>query len=434
MPEKFDVARGVRPEPTDEVVTDGWQLHGLCHRRGIHTLLYAGFMADVCLMQVSGAIDAPGVRAVRRGAGAGARIGDGGHVAEDVTLSPGALPVREETNTQRTDRMPLRVGIIGFETGTHWTGYTNAAQQSPAVELAAIALRPEMAEPIQEQIASWRVPVYEDAGALLARERIDVLALSTVPNEQAPLILEGLRRGLHVVADKPLVTTHDDLQRVRRALAEQPGRRISMLMTIRGEPVRQAAYQLVRQGALGQLAMFHTRRAYAQRRESRAPWFFDEALSGGPWADGAIHGIDEVRWISGLAYREVVAMDANVSWPEQPRFYDHGQALFAMEQDVHAIVEHHRQSINDSWLSILGTDAKIEIDRRNQGTFVDATGERPLQEVLALPPPKNVFADFCESIVANKPALIDTADTLATMEAVLAVREAARSGQRVRLG
>src|SRR5262245_52099117 len=50
MPEKFDVARVVRPEPDDEVVTDGWQLHGLCHRKGIHTLLYAGFMADVCLM------------------------------------------------------------------------------------------------------------------------------------------------------------------------------------------------------------------------------------------------------------------------------------------------------------------------------------------------------------------------------------------------
>jgi nicotinamidase-related amidase len=56
MPEKFDIARVVRPEPEDEVVVDGWQLHALCHRKGIHTLLYAGFMADVCLMGVSGAI------------------------------------------------------------------------------------------------------------------------------------------------------------------------------------------------------------------------------------------------------------------------------------------------------------------------------------------------------------------------------------------
>jgi predicted dehydrogenase len=330
--------------------------------------------------------------------------------------------------------MALRVGIVGFENGTHWTGYTNAAQQSPDVELAGIALRPAAAAPIKEQIAGWKVPVYEDAAALLDREAPDVLALSTVPNEQAPLILEGLRRGLHVVADKPLVTEREDLVRVRRALAEQPGKRLSMLMTIRGEPVRQAARQLAREGKLGRLAMLHTRRAYAQRRESRAPWFFDEALSGGPWADGAIHGIDEVLWITGLRYLDVVAADANVSWSEQTRFYDHGQAIFRLEQGVHAIVEHHRQSINDSWLSILGTEAKIEIDRRNQGTFVDPKGERPLAEVIELPPAKNVFAEFCESIVAGRTALVDTADTLATMEAVLAVREAARTGRKVTVG
>ncbi|MBI3973429.1 MAG: hypothetical protein HY332_19325 [Chloroflexi bacterium] len=57
MPGKFDIARVVRPRPEDFVVVNGWQLHGLCHRRGIHTLLYAGFMTDVCLMNVSGAID-----------------------------------------------------------------------------------------------------------------------------------------------------------------------------------------------------------------------------------------------------------------------------------------------------------------------------------------------------------------------------------------
>ena len=177
--------------------------------------------------------------------------------------------------------------------------------------------------------------------------------------------------------------------------------------------------------------MLHTRRAYAQRREARAPWFFDEALSGGPWADGAIHGIDEVRWITGLDYHEVVAYDANVSWPEQPRFYDHGQALCRLGNDVTAIVEHHRQSINDSWLSILGTEAKIEIDRRNRGVFIDPSGECPLAEVVDLPPARNVFADFCESLAAGRTAVIDTADTLATMDAVFAIRHAARSGEKV---
>ena len=180
------------------------------------------------------------------------------------------------------------------------------------------------------------------------------------------------------MADKPLVTEGEDLPRVRAALAEAPGLRLSMLMTIRGEPVRQAARSAgARRHAWGRLAVLHTRRAYAQRRESRAPWFFDEALSGGPWADGAIHGIDEVRWITGLRAPGGGGVRRQRLVARQARFYDHGQALFRLEQDVTAIVEHHRQAINNSWLSILGTEAKIEIDRRNRGDLIDADGRAP---------------------------------------------------------
>ena len=169
-------------------------------------------------------------------------------------------------------------------------------------------------------------------------------------------------------------------------------------------------------------------------RTSSIPWIAPSAHGPPESASSKNHGIDEVRWITGLEYQEVVAYDANVSLPLEPRFYDHGQALFRMGHGIAAIVEHHRQSINDSWLSILGTTGKIEIDRRNQGVFVDASGERPLREVVAFPPARNVFADFCESLVAGHPALVDTEDTLATMEAVFAVRKAARTGQTVRLG
>jgi predicted dehydrogenase len=330
--------------------------------------------------------------------------------------------------------MPLRIGLVGLEPGTHFRAYLAAAEQSPEAQVSAVALRPELVASVREQIEPFGVPVYHDATALLDREQIDVLALSTVPSEQAGLVVEGLRRGLHVVADKPLVTAPEDLERVRQELAARPRLRVSMLMTLRGDPVRQATRRLLRDGGLGRLAMLHTRRAYAQRRETRAPWFFDEARSGGPWADGAIHGVDEVLWLSGLGCREVVAYDANVSWPEQPRFYDHGQALLRLERDVTAIVEHHRLTLDDCWLSVLGTEAKIEVDRRGHAVFVDGDGERPLEEVVALPPARNVFADFVESVASGRPALIDTADALATMDAVLAIRRAARTGQTIRLG
>jgi predicted dehydrogenase len=327
--------------------------------------------------------------------------------------------------------MPLRVGIVGFEPGTHFSAYLAALEGSPVAELAAVALRPELRPPLAPSLEPFGARAYPEAAALLDGERLDVLALCTVPDEQGALVLEGLRRGLHVVADKPLVTEPDDLTRVRRVLAGHPELRLSMLLTLRGDPVRGAARRLLREGRLGRLAMLHSRRAYAQRRDSRPDWFFDAARSGGPWADGAIHGLDEVLWLAGRRPQEVTAYDSNVSWPGRPRFFDHGQALLRLEGGATAIVEHHRLALNDCWLAVLGSTAKVEVDRHGRGVFVDAAGEHPLEEVVPLEPPVNVFADFLTALATERPALVDTADVLATMAAVFATRAAAETGRRI---
>jgi nicotinamidase-related amidase len=53
---EFDIAEPARPTDDEPVVTDGWQLNGLCRRRDIDTLLYVGFMADLCLINIPGGI------------------------------------------------------------------------------------------------------------------------------------------------------------------------------------------------------------------------------------------------------------------------------------------------------------------------------------------------------------------------------------------
>lgn len=55
-PGNFNIAEAVRPLPDESVVVDGWQINGLCRRLDIDTLIYAGFMADLCLMNIPGAI------------------------------------------------------------------------------------------------------------------------------------------------------------------------------------------------------------------------------------------------------------------------------------------------------------------------------------------------------------------------------------------
>ncbi len=55
-PRTFDVAAAVRPTLDEGVFVDGWQLNALCRRHQVTTLLYAGFMADLCLLHIPGAL------------------------------------------------------------------------------------------------------------------------------------------------------------------------------------------------------------------------------------------------------------------------------------------------------------------------------------------------------------------------------------------
>ena len=54
--DQFDIAEAVRPLPDEYVYLDGWQLNGLCRRLDIDTLIYVGFMADLCLLNIPGAL------------------------------------------------------------------------------------------------------------------------------------------------------------------------------------------------------------------------------------------------------------------------------------------------------------------------------------------------------------------------------------------
>ncbi len=328
--------------------------------------------------------------------------------------------------------MSLRVGLVGLEPFTHWPHYLHAAETS-SVELVAVCHRPELAEELSADrvalLTDLKLPTYHDVEEMLANEQLDVLAASTVPDVQGAALIAGLEHGLHVVADKPLVSQPEQLEQVKAALQRHPDQRLSMLLTLRGDPVRRATRRLVQEGAIGQVVALHSRRAYVQKRQLPRPaWMFDERRIGGPMGYAAVHSLDEVYWITGLRYLEVVGYEANHSRPENRHFYDVSQHLYRLENGVTAIIDTHLLAIQDCWLSILGTEGKIEIAANNRGVLITEDGTT---EIETTEPDINVLADWIESIEAGRPAIVDTADVLLCMDAVFAGQAASKSRRTV---
>ena len=125
--------------------------------------------------------------------------------------------------------------------------------------VAATDARPEQRAALDAQLpgARW----YPTVEALLAEATLDFVDVCTPPSSHAPLITAALERGLHVLCEKPLVHSPDDLAALR-ALAERTGRVLHTVHNWHHAPIVRRTAELVREGAVGGVrrVVWHTLR------------------------------------------------------------------------------------------------------------------------------------------------------------------------------
>ena len=93
---------------------------------------------------------------------------------------------------------------------------------------------------------------YDSAEELMREAAVDFVDICTPPSSHAALIQQALARGLHVLCEKPLVHTPEELS----ALAEQAAAKNRVLRSVHNwhhAPIVRQARALVREGAIGQL-------------------------------------------------------------------------------------------------------------------------------------------------------------------------------------
>jgi predicted dehydrogenase len=153
---------------------------------------------------------------------------------------------------ERQDRpkklFPLRGALIGFGNAAVHT-HLPAWQKNPHFRIDAI-LEPS---PSQARLAAKllpEIPVYADMGPLLNRHDLDFLDICAPPCFHADFLLAACRTGLHVLCEKPLVTSVESLSPVRRSAAES-GRVIFTVNNWKHAPLWVKTVQLVRENTIG---------------------------------------------------------------------------------------------------------------------------------------------------------------------------------------
>lgn len=165
------------------------------------------------------------------------------------------------------NRKKIRLAIVG--TGGMANVHAGELLKNKGVELVAVCdVNPERAGAFAAKHAP-KAAVYTDFAKLLREVKPDAVSNVTPDSLHAPLTLQAIAAGCHVLCEKPLATNYADALKMARA-AKKAGVINMVNFTYRNAPAIQKARELVRSGKLGEIV--HVEASYLQSWLSSKGW------------------------------------------------------------------------------------------------------------------------------------------------------------------
>jgi len=321
----------------------------------------------------------------------------------------------------------MKLGLIGLK--GHQSRVLSGASQLGGFEVVGIA------EADDDKIAGTKrryaslmadAPVFEDWRRLLDHSTMDICCVCDENGVRFEQLKALTQLGVHIVTEKPLTTTIDDLNRLQQMRAEATGR-LTMLLTMRHEAAYAHARRLIQEGAIGEPSLVTSQKSY--RLETRPDWFQSFERLGGTIPYIGIHAVDLMSWVTGLDYTHVAALQGKHGKREiMGETESHASLLLRMNNGASATarLDYLRPQTapthGDDRLRIAGTEGVLEVgpDKKIQL----ATTQLPPHEIEP-EPTSNLFVDFIEAIRADRPSRIPEEDCFGVTRVVLKARQAA---------
>lgn len=150
----------------------------------------------------------------------------------------------------------------------------------------------------------------------------DIVAIGGRYGDRGVAIIEALNAGKHVIADKPICTSLSEFEEIRR-LSREKGLSVIVMLDLRYIASTQIAKTILDGGELGEIRNISFNGQHCLDYGKRPMWYFEKGMHGGTVNDIAIHGIDLIRYLTGLNFTEVDAVRTwNAYAKEEPHFKD----------------------------------------------------------------------------------------------------------------
>lgn len=330
----------------------------------------------------------------------------------------------------------LKMAIVGA--GIWGENHARIYRNHPFAEVTAICDRKrEKAEAIAGKVGIKEV--YDDYSEMFRKADCDAVAIVTPDFAHADIAVEAARYNKHILIEKPLATTREDVCRIMNAV-EQYGVRGMVDLHNRWSPPFHAAHQAVENGELGQVVS-------AYMRLNDIKWVATDML---PWAAKSSilwflgsHSVDTLRWFFHDEIKRVYSVCSEgilseLGVPTVDQYFTTiefaGGGIAQMENGW--ITPNANPCVNDIKFNITGEKGMIAIDASNHNLIQKYTDQSVVVPDILVQ--NSVFGNpkgfafesirgFVDCILSGREFPVTMKDAANTSLAILAIMESSKT-------
>ena len=220
----------------------------------------------------------------------------------------------------------LRLAFAGFRHGHILGLYKEACSRADVQVVAACEENVEAAGALVKDINI----THHHYKQMLDRVPCDAVAIGDVYGDRGSIAIEALKRGKHIIADKPLLTELSEIDTVAQ-LAREKNLRVGCLLDMHCLPYFQTLHDVIQSGQLGKIQQIIFTGQHPLMYGSRPAWYFEKGKHGGTINDIAVHAMSMIPWLTGLDFSTVIAVRTwNALADKEPHFHDAAQMMLQL--------------------------------------------------------------------------------------------------------
>lgn len=139
---------------------------------------------------------------------------------------------------------------------------------------------------------------YEEAFEKLS---FDAVAIGGRYGDRGCAVIEAMRHGKHIIADKPVCISLSELSEIER-LSKEKSLKLACMLDLRYMPSAVTAKRIYESGKYGKICNISFDGQHCIDYANRPSWYFEKGMHGGTVNDLGIHGVDLVRHIFGVEF------------------------------------------------------------------------------------------------------------------------------------